>query len=100
MLFVSGEKPERFPKAMAAGADLVCIDLEDAVHPDRKAPGRQDLIGWLQNRSADGAPVALRINALRTLDGFHDIAALLASTAQVEWLLLPKGRTRSRSAMH
>ena len=30
MLFVSGEKPERFPKAVAAGADLVCVDLEDA----------------------------------------------------------------------
>jgi citrate lyase beta subunit len=90
MLFVSGEKPERFPKAMAAGADLVCIDLEDAVHPDRKQQARSEVITWLQNRPAEGGPVALRINPLRTREGFHDMAALLASNALVDWLLLPK----------
>ncbi len=41
MLFVSGENAERFPKAMGAGADLVCIDLEDAVHADRKQSARE-----------------------------------------------------------
>jgi citrate lyase beta subunit len=90
MLFVSGERPERFPKAMAAGADLVCIDLEDAVHPDRKALARQEVLQWLENRPQTGAAVALRINPLRTLDGFHDVAALLASKVRVDWLLLPK----------
>ena len=45
MLFVSGEKVERFAKAMAAGSDLVCIDLEDAVHPDRKAEARSQVLG-------------------------------------------------------
>ena len=91
MLFVSGEKPERFPKAMAAGADLVCIDLEDAVHPDRKAQARRDVLGWLAARPLQAAcPIALRINPLRSRDGFEDIAALLASKAQLDWLLLPK----------
>jgi citrate lyase beta subunit len=90
MLFVSGEKPERFPKALAAGADLVCLDLEDAVHPDRKQQARQDVIQWLASRPAGGPPVALRINPMRTLHGFHDLAALLASSVQVDWLLLPK----------
>lgn len=90
MLFVSAEKPERFPKAMAAGADLVCVDLEDAVHPDRKQQARLDVIAWLQARPASAGQVALRINPLRTLDGFNDMAALLASTARVDWLLLPK----------
>ncbi|BDT67707.1 citrate lyase subunit beta [Comamonadaceae bacterium OS-1] len=91
MLFVSGEKPERFAKAMAGGADLVCIDLEDAVHPDRKQQARQEVLAWLAARPAQGAcPVALRLNPLRTRDGFADMAALLASTAQVDWLLLPK----------
>ncbi len=32
-LFVPGHRPERFPKALAAGADAVIIDLEDAVAP-------------------------------------------------------------------
>ncbi len=92
MLFVSGEKAERYAKAMAAGADLVCIDLEDAVHPDRKAEVRARVLGWLQaNRRAESAcGVALRINGLRTLDGLRDVLALVESGITVDWLLLPK----------
>lgn len=90
MLFVSGEKPERFSKAMAAGADLVCIDLEDAVHPDRKAQARKDVLAWLGAHVPADVPVALRINPLRTTEGFHDMAALMASDVRVDWLLLPK----------
>lgn len=39
--FVSGEKPDRSPKALAVGADLVCIDLEDAVAPACKQQARE-----------------------------------------------------------
>jgi len=92
MLFVSGEKVERFAKAMAAGADLVCIDLEDAVHPDRKAEARGQVLGWLKTtgRPANGCGVALRVNGLRTLEGIRDVLALVESEVQVDWLLLPK----------
>ena len=92
MLFVSGEKVERFAKAMAAGADLVCIDLEDAVHPDRKAEARSQVLGWLKtaSRPADGCGVALRLNGLRTLEGIRDVLALVESGVAVDWLLLPK----------
>jgi len=92
MLFVSGEKVERFAKAMAAGADLVCIDLEDAVHPDRKAEARSQVLGWLKgaSRPADGFGVALRVNGLRTLEGIRDVLALVESGVGVDWLLLPK----------
>jgi citrate lyase beta subunit len=92
MLFVSGEKVERFAKAMAAGADLVCIDLEDAVHPDRKAEARGQVLGWLkgESRPADGCGVALRVNGLRTLEGIRDVLALVESGVAVDWLLLPK----------
>src|SRR5512134_390762 len=89
MLFVSGEKAERFAKAMSAGADVVCIDLEDAVHPDRKAAARSAALDWLRTRSAAGA-VALRINGVRTADGQSDIAALRDSGVQLDWLLVPK----------
>lgn len=89
MLFVSGEKPERFPKAMASGADLVCVDLEDAVHPERKAQARSEVLAWLGAHPGN-TPVALRINPLRSPAGFQDIAALIASQVQVDWLLLPK----------
>jgi citrate lyase subunit beta/citryl-CoA lyase/(S)-citramalyl-CoA lyase len=89
MLFVSGERPERFDKAVAAGADLVCIDLEDAVAADRKAEARTQALAWLAGNGAR-AEVALRINAVRTLDGLADIQALAAAGAMPRWLLLPK----------
>ncbi len=93
MLFVSGEKLERIPKAFAAGADLVCIDLEDAVHPDAKQQARQQVIGWLadkQPQAQAGCGVALRINGLRTAEGLRDAAMLLDSGVKLDWLLLPK----------
>ena len=36
-IFLPGLKPEMFPKAVASGADIVCVDLEDAIHPNDKA---------------------------------------------------------------
>ncbi len=92
LLFVSGEKPERFPKAMAAGADLVCIDLEDAVHPARKREARQAVLDWLRGHTAEaaGPRIALRVNGLRTPDGLRDLAAIVESGLRVDWLLVPK----------
>ncbi|WP_256354233.1 CoA ester lyase [Variovorax sp. dw_308] len=92
MLFVSGEKPERFVKAMAAGADLVCIDLEDAVAPARKEAARADALHWLAQRSAGPAQpaVALRLNAVRTLEGLRDVLALAQAATMPDWILLPK----------
>jgi citrate lyase beta subunit len=95
MLFVSGEKSERFPKAFAAGADLVCIDLEDAVHPERKAEARTQVLGWLAaNPATPGqAHRAIRINGLRTLDGLRDLLALAESGLQLDALLIPKAES-------
>lgn len=93
MLFVSGEKPERFDKAMAAGADVVCIDLEDAVAPAHKEAARADALCWIaQQRDGRAAQpaIALRLNAVRTLEGLHDVLALAATDARPDWLLLPK----------
>jgi citrate lyase beta subunit len=92
MLFVSGEKTERFPKAMAAGADLVCIDLEDAVHPARKAQARAQVLGWLAAHPPQaGEPKrALRVNGVRTLEGLRDLVALADSGVRLDALLLPK----------
>jgi citrate lyase beta subunit len=92
MLFVSGEKTDRFAKAMASGADLVCIDLEDAVHPDRKAEARVQVLHWLRdNPGAPGGPRrALRTNGLRTLEGLRDLLALAESGLALDVLLLPK----------
>lgn len=89
MLFVSGEKPERFPKALAAGADLVCIDLEDAVAPSAKQQAREAAFAFASAPRAAGR-IAVRLNALRTRDGLADVTALLASGARFDAIVLPK----------
>lgn len=61
-LFVPGNRPERFDKALASAADTVIVDLEDAVPPDQKDAARRAVSAWL----AAARPVAVRINAADT----------------------------------
>jgi citrate lyase subunit beta/citryl-CoA lyase len=61
-LFVPGDRPDRFAKASASGADLVIIDLEDAVAPERKHQARQHVMAWL----SEGGKAMVRVNAIRT----------------------------------
>ena len=89
LLFVPASRPDRFAKALAAGADLVCADLEDAVAPADKAAARDAALAFL--RDAAGAPGrAVRINGLRTPEGISDLAAIVALGAATGALLLPK----------
>lgn len=90
MLFVSGEKAERFAKAFDAGADLVCIDLEDAVQPARKAEARAQVLTWLAVHTTLPCRRAIRINGLATLEGLRDLVALAESGLKLDALLLPK----------
>lgn len=62
-LFVPGDRPERFDKALAAGAGSVIVDLEDAVPLEGKQAARAALQAWLASAQA---PVAVRINAADT----------------------------------
>jgi len=57
-LFVPGNRPERFDKACAAGADVTLVDLEDAVTPADKAAAREALRAWLDPSKS----VHVRIN--------------------------------------
>jgi citrate lyase subunit beta / citryl-CoA lyase len=84
-LFVPGHRPERFDKALAAGADRVIVDLEDAVAPADKAAARMALARWL---GATPARVAVRVNAADT-DWFADDLALVDAPA-VSTVVLPK----------
>ncbi|MEM7730693.1 MAG: CoA ester lyase [Pseudomonadota bacterium] len=60
LLFVPGNRPERFEKACASGADLVCIDLEDAVALSDKGSARDAVVTFL--RETDHLHVGIRIN--------------------------------------
>lgn len=88
-LFVPGNRPERFDKALASGADVVVIDLEDAVAPDDKPRAREAIAAWLR---ADRA-VALRINAAPTAEFAADLA--LCGRPGVAAVLLPKAEQPS-----
>lgn len=61
-LFVPGDRPERFDKACAAGADVVILDLEDAVTPDRKDQAREAIHAWL----SAGGKAWVRLNGSDT----------------------------------
>ncbi|MGB6229246.1 MAG: CoA ester lyase [Litorimonas sp.] len=60
LLFVPGNRSDRFEKAANSGADLVCIDLEDAVAPDDKDAARDAVVAFL--RQTTHAHVGVRIN--------------------------------------
>ncbi|MFC6669991.1 HpcH/HpaI aldolase/citrate lyase family protein [Marinobacterium aestuariivivens] len=64
VLFVPASRPERFAKALASGADIVVVDLEDAVAPADKLPARTALKQYLEDHP--GASVIVRINAAGT----------------------------------
>lgn len=87
LLFVPGDRPERFAKAIATGADLVIVDLEDAVLPDAKAVARDLVHDAL--RQAAPASIAVRVNALGTAWHADDVRAL-AGLPALAGLMLPK----------
>jgi len=84
LLFVPGNRPERFAKALASGADIVAIDLEDAVGPADKDQARADAIAALGD-----SRLGIRINGLRTRQGIADLAALAALDAPPPFVMLP-----------
>src|SRR6202050_5048716 len=89
-LFTPGAKAERFGKAADVHADVLIIDLEDAVAPSAKEEARGSAMHYLEGLSSDHLPCALRINAPVTRVGLDDLQALLRSSAQPDYLILPK----------
>jgi len=87
-LFVPGDRPDRFARAEASGADAVIFDLEDSVVPARKAVAREAVAGRL--RGPRGGPLlAVRINPANTASGMADLAAL-AAAPRPGAIVLPK----------
>ncbi|MEK8051362.1 CoA ester lyase [Ideonella sp. DXS22W] len=90
-LFVPGDRPERFDKALASGADAVIVDLEDAVSPAAKDTARAALDAWLAARPGDAPGVVLRCNGADTPWFAADLA--LARHAGVAAVMLPKSES-------
>jgi (S)-citramalyl-CoA lyase len=85
MLFVPGNKPERFAKALASGADSVCIDLEDAVPSEQKVETRAAALAAV----GTDPRIAIRINALSTRAGLADLLALAEAEMRPSLVYIP-----------
>jgi len=87
-LFVPGHRPDRFDKALAAGADAVILDLEDAVPAADKDAARKAVIHWLGLREAGPSPqILVRINASSAPQHEADVQACRHG---VDGVVLPK----------
>ena len=84
-LYVPGDRPDRFEKAAASGTQLVIVDLEDAVAPDRKTLARDEVVTWLASRSFDGVTFDVRVNA-----GDADDLAAVATLDPAVGVRVPK----------
>jgi (S)-citramalyl-CoA lyase len=89
-LFTPGLRPERFAKAAEVGADVLIIDLEDAVAPADKPMARATALEFLARRPEGRVAYALRINGLDTAAGIADLNALLEAAVAPDYLVLPK----------
>ncbi|MBP9131139.1 MAG: CoA ester lyase [Steroidobacteraceae bacterium] len=90
MLFVPGDRPERFAKALTSGADAVICDLEDAVTPVTRPQARLNVADLLRT-TGRSIPLWVRINPVQTDDALPDLAAVAA--ARPDGIVLPKARS-------
>ena len=90
LLFVPGSRPDRFAKAKAAGAGLTVIDLEDAVATEDKVSAREAALGHVSEAPQGWG---IRINAVTTLAGVRDLAAMGEAEVLPSVLMVPMVET-------
>lgn len=96
-LFVPANRPERFAKALASGADAVVLDLEDAVAAEAKAAARDAIVQWAaQATPAERARTVVRINEASSAQFADDLRALRA--ARLALAMLPKAESAAQIA--
>ena len=84
-LFVPGHRPDRFDRAVAAGADEVVVDLEDAVAAADKESARESVAGWLGR----GRSAWVRVNGAGTEHHDADVEAV-RGLAGLRGVVVPK----------
>ncbi len=90
-IFTPGLRPEMFPKALACGADIVCVELEDGIAPKDKEAARAGALSLFEAEQAeDGVERIVRINCLRDAFGLADVQAILDAERPPPALMLPK----------
>lgn len=93
-LAVPGSRPELFEKAAAGPADVVFLDLEDAVAPDDKVQARKNIIEALNDIDWGGKTLSVRINGLDTHYMYRDVVDVLEQTGErLDLIMIPKAGT-------
>jgi malyl-CoA/(S)-citramalyl-CoA lyase len=90
-LAVPGSQPKLFDKAAASTADVVFLDLEDAVAPDDKAQARKNIIAALNDMDWGNKTMSVRINGLDTHYMYRDVVDVLEQTGdRLDLIMIPK----------
>lgn len=95
LLFVPGNRPERFAKAAASGTDAIILDLQDSVALANKAAARAAVADYLANRRE--VKTLERINSLDGNMTTADVSAI--AKAQPDAIMLPKAEGASSIRM-
>ena len=95
-LAVPGSQPQMFEKAAKSAADVVFLDLEDAVAPDDKAQARKNIIQAIGDIDWGNKALSVRINGLDTHYMYRDVVDVLEQASdRLDLIMIPKVGTAS-----
>ncbi len=90
-LAVPGSSPHMFAKAAASKADVVFLDLEDAVAPDQKVQARKNVVQALHDVDWGTKTVSVRINGLDAPYMYRDVVDVLEQGGErLDLIMIPK----------
>ena len=90
-LFGPGSRPQLFEKMAASAADVLNLDLEDAVAPDDKVQARANIVEALNDLDFGTKTVSVRINGLDTEYWYDDVIDLIEKTGdRLDLIMIPK----------
>jgi malyl-CoA/(S)-citramalyl-CoA lyase len=90
-LFVPGSRPALFEKAAASAADVICLDLEDAVAPSDKDTARNNIVAALNDVNWGNKTVTVRVNGLDANFCYRDVLALVEKGGErLDVIMIPK----------
>jgi len=93
-LAVPGSNPKLFKKAAESDADVVFLDLEDAVAPDDKAQARKNIIKALNEVDWGSKTMSVRINGLDTHYMYRDVVDIIEQAGErLDLIMIPKAGT-------
>ena len=89
-LAVPGSNPSLFEKAAKGAADIIFLDLEDAVAPDDKEQARKNIVQGLNDIDWGAKTMMIRINGLDTHYAYRDVVDVVENCPRLDMILIPK----------